>query len=155
MKGGPVFPQRWIHCANIKIFHGAWHALSSLSCHFPREHYQYPDYLLVFSSPSHPSSPDYETLRLWENGCTNAGAVKERQLHKWYQHWVMAYCHQGEHQSRTMTCILKISFEMRNLDTSGAIFNQTSLSLCLIQLLYFYLKDQNSLNSMSAEVFCK
>ena len=62
MKGGPVFPQGWIHCANIKIFHSAWCALSSLNYHFPREHYRYPDYLLVLSSPSHPSSPDYETL---------------------------------------------------------------------------------------------
>lgn len=84
-------------------------------------------------------APTMRLSWLWEKECSNSSSVKERQLDKWYQHWVKAYCHHSGHQSRTMTCNLKISFEMRNLDTLGAKFNQLSLSLWLIQLPYFYL----------------
>ena len=130
IKGGPVFSQGWIHYANIKIFHGVWHILSSLNSHYPGWTLWIPRFSLTIVLPRPLLIPPTMRLSwLWEKGCSDSSSVKERQLDKWYQHRVKAYCHQNGHQSRAMTCNLKISFEMRNLDTSGAKFNQLSLSL--------------------------
>lgn len=52
---------------------------------------------------------------------------KEEYVRNGTRHWEMALCHYGGHQSTAMTCVLKISFEMRNLDTSGAKSQQLIL----------------------------